>query len=47
MKVEIIVDGVSLTYVGDYDLHHNQDWNERVRDLLDSVHEHVGDTASE
>jgi hypothetical protein len=37
MKVEIIVDGITRTFKGDYDTLHNNDWDGTVRDLLDTV----------
>lgn len=37
MNITINIDGIERTYQGDYDELHNRDWNERVRDLLDSV----------
>jgi len=39
MKVTITVDDIERTYQGDYDELHNQDWNERVRDLLDTIND--------
>ncbi len=35
MKVTIIIKDIERTYQGDYDVLHNRDWNELVRDLLD------------
>lgn len=40
MKIEIIIDGVSRVYVGDYDELHNRDWDGRVREHLDDVKEY-------
>lgn len=37
MKVDVTISGITRTYQGDYDELHNNDWDEIVRDLLDSV----------
>jgi hypothetical protein len=39
MKITIAVDGIERTYYGDYDEMHNRDWNEQVRDLLDTIND--------
>ncbi len=36
MEITIEVNGISRTFKGDYDTMHNVDWNEEVRDMLDS-----------
>lgn len=36
MEIILTINGVSKTYSADYDTLHNNDWNEIVRDLLDS-----------
>lgn len=40
MKVTIIIDGIERTFQGDYDVLHCNDWNEKVRELLDTVKEY-------
>lgn len=35
--ITIIVNGVPRTYKGDYDDLYNQDWDQVVRDLIDTV----------
>ena len=37
MKIIIYVDGIYRTYQGDKDELYNQDWNERVMDMIDSA----------
>ena len=39
MIVEITIDGITREYQGDYHELHARDWNERVRDMLDTVNE--------
>lgn len=40
MKLTITIDGVEREYQGDYYDLHIRDWNGRVRDFLDDVHEY-------
>jgi hypothetical protein len=37
MTITIIVDGIERTYTGDYYEMHNIEWNDKVRDQIDSV----------
>jgi len=37
MTITIIVDGVERTYTGDYYEMHNIEWNDKVRDQIDSL----------
>jgi hypothetical protein len=37
MEITITVDGITRRYRGDYDTLYNNDWEEKVRDLLDVV----------
>ena len=39
MTITIIINGIERTYQGDYDELHNIEWNERVRNQLDTVYE--------
>ena len=39
MTITIVVNGTARTYMGDYDEMHTEDWNEKVRELLDSESE--------
>jgi hypothetical protein len=36
MEITITVNGISRTYQGDYDTMHILDWNDIVRDMIDS-----------
>lgn len=38
MKVTIFVDGIFREFSGDYHELHARDWNERLQDMLDTVH---------
>jgi hypothetical protein len=40
MRVIIIIDGIERTYNGDYHELHTRDWNELLRDHLDSAQEY-------
>ncbi len=37
MKVTITVEGIERTFQGDYYELHCRDWNDRVRDMLDTA----------
>jgi len=37
MEIKITVNGIERTYTGDYDTLHTNDWDEIIRDLLDSA----------
>jgi hypothetical protein len=39
MKIIITIDGTERVYQGDYEELHARDWNERVRDQIDSIKE--------
>lgn len=39
MEIIITIDGIERIYRGDYHELHNVDWNERVRDQIDSVND--------
>jgi hypothetical protein len=36
MEITITVNGISRTYQGDYYQMHNTEWNDVVRDIIDS-----------
>lgn len=38
IKVTITVDGIERNYAGDYYELHSTEWDEKVRDMLDTVH---------
>jgi hypothetical protein len=37
METNIIINGVSVTYQGDYDEMHNLNWNDIIRERLDEA----------
>lgn len=37
MEIKITVNGIERTYKGDYHTLHNNEWNDIVRDILDSL----------
>lgn len=37
MEIEITLNGITRTYKGDYDTMYNNDWDEIIRDLIESI----------
>lgn len=38
MEITITINGIERTYKGDYDQMHNVNWNDIIRERLDSAH---------
>lgn len=47
MKITIICHGVERTYQGDFDELYNRDWDERVRDIIDTAKPYVEEELEE
>jgi hypothetical protein len=45
MELNIIVNGITRTYRGDYHDLHTNDWNEIIRDMLDTAYSNEQDHA--
>ncbi len=41
MTITITINGIERTYQGDYDELHNIEWNDKVREMIDSVNDNT------